>query len=610
MAKTRKKEIDSELHKIYQNEDGEMPDLRKIQKAREHRLRKILVALVIFFASVAITSWAGFFIFGRQFLGEGVGLEIMAPDEATSGEEIDLVIKYRNRERTTLSAASISVTLPSEFQVISTKPGTAKSGKWDLGALGAASSGEIKIHGKFLSKVGTNELLEALLIYRPANFNAEFERVAKKMIIISNFFLDGTLTGPDKILVGESATYELKVRNTSSETQSNIVLKLLLPASFVISEPPEELTNEKTIKLAALLPNEEKVLKLAGSFSAGETRLENLKVELGFESPLGKFWVGRELVFSSEVVASDLDLKVFLNGEENDAFLNFGDTLSIKVEYKNKGKSILRDVEISLILAGLPEEGGLSPVDFTRITSPIIGKRDGPSITWTKKQIKELASLDPEESGEINLNIGLVDKPFTTTSRDYQVEIVAQAKIGAVSDIEKELVILSKLRRALLLSDVALGAEGRYYTFEGVTLGSGPLPPKSGQTTNYRIFWKLSNTLHEIQDINVSAILPAGVLFTGRTNVGAGDLRYDQVARQVSWTLNRLPLSVAHLESSFEVSIIPTETDRGKIIALLNPITFTARDKFNEGIITLTSAEPITTSLAGDEFGKGKGVVQ
>lgn len=610
MSKLRNKDLDRTLHKIYENSDGRIPDLRKIEVAREHRIRKVLVALVIFFAAVAATSWAGFFIFGRQYLGEGVGVEIEALNEITAGEEIDLVIKYKNRERGALASANVSVTLPSEFQIISTNPETAKAGRWDIGTVGASRVGEIKIRGKFLNKVGASELVEAILRYRPANFNAEFERVAKKTVIISNFFLDGTLTGPDKILVGEEAAYELKIRNTSNDAQKNISLKFLLPSSFAISKSPPELADDKFIKIDSLASNEEKTFEFAGSFSAGEARQENLKIALGFIGDDGKFWAGRELSFTSEVLASDLDLKVLLNGEEKDAFINFGSTLNLKINYKNKGKNILRDLEISLILTGRPEEGGLSPINFSKLENPKSGKRDLSRITWTKKQIKDLASLDPDQGGEISLNVGLVDKPFTTTSRDYQIEISTQAKIGAIADIEKELVISSKPQKVYILSDAALSVEGRYYTFEGVTLGSGPLPPRVGQTTNYRIFWKLSNTLHEIQDISIGATLPEGVTFTGRSYVGAGDLRFDLATREIKWTLNRMPLSVAHLETSFEVSITPTELDRGKILTLLNPTTLTARDKFNEGIITLTSGESVIIAIVNDEFGKGKGVVQ
>lgn len=610
MSKLKKRPINDELHRIYQDEDGKMPDLRTIIVAKEHRIRRVLVALVIFFAALAATSWAGFFIFGHQYLGEGVGVEIEALNEVTAGEEIDLVIKYKNRERGALASANVSVILPPEFQIISTDPETAKAGRWDIGTVGASRVGEIKIRGKFLNKVGANELIEAILRYRPANFNAEFERVVKKTVTISSFSLDGTLVGPDKILVGEEAAYELKVRNISNNAQKNIRLKFLLPSSFVISKSPPELADDKTIKIDSLVSNEEKTFEFFGSFSAGEARQENLKIESGFIGDDGKFWVGRELSFTSEVLASDLDLKVLVNDEEKDAFLNFGSTLNLKINYKNKGKNILRNLEISLILSGEPSEGGLTPINFSRLQDPHNGKRDGVRITWTKKQIKELAGLDPDEGGEINLSVGLVDKPFTTTTRDYQIEIGAQTKIGAIADIEKELLISSKPQKVYILSDVGLDVEGRYYTFEGVTLGSGPLPPKFGQTTNYRIFWKLSNTLHEVTDISVSAILPEGVIFTGRSFVGAGDLRYDSPTHEIKWTLNRMPLSVAHLETSFEVSITPTETDRGKILTLLNPTTFTARDKFNEGIITLTSGEPVTTAIASDEFGRGKGTVQ
>lgn len=609
MSKTKKKDIDRELREIYADESGKVPYLRRFEKARESKIRKALVALVIFFAALAATSWAGFFVFGRQFRGEAVTLDILGPDEVTSGDEIEIKLRYRNRDRNPLSRAALNVTIPKEFKVTDLSPPTAEGGKWELGTVGAGASDEIKIKGKVFSRVGSALTIQALLVYRPANFNAEFEKVAAKSIQVSDFIINGSILGPDKILAGEPAIYKIRIFNDKEAAQANVAARFVFPNSFILSSGPKDLTLDRTLTIKMLGAGEDKEYEIAGAFSSGVTETQEIKVELGFFDDEKKLRVGRELTFGSEVLASDLDLAVSVNDKTDSAFANFGDTLNLSIHYKNKGAEDLKNVELSLNLAGLPAEGGQTPVNFSTLDASG-GKREGNKITWTKKQIAALANLRPESEGEILTRVLLVSKPFTTTSRDYKTDINAEAKIGTIGDVRAERVVQSKIVTVKILSDAGLAAEGRYYTTDGIVLGTGPLPPRVGETTSYRVFWKISNTLHEIENLEVSAALARGVAFSGRTNIGAGDLRYDSASRKVSWTLNRMPLSVAHLESNFEVSITPGESDRGKILELTGPTTLTARDKFNEGIITLTDPEPITTAMPNDEFGKGKGKVQ
>jgi len=57
-------------------------------------------------------------------------------------------------------------------------------------------------------------------------------------------------------------------------------------------------------------------------------------------------------------------------------------------------------------------------------------------------------------------------------------------------------------------SEANFVSEVRYFTPEGAPLGTGPLPPKVDKRTVYRVFWKLDNSLHQLDEIKVEAILP------------------------------------------------------------------------------------------------------
>jgi len=82
-------------------------------------------------------------------------------------------------------------------------------------------------------------------------------------------------------------------------------------------------------------------------------------------------------------------------------------------------------------------------------------------------------------------------------------------------------------------------AESRYYTEEGDQLGRGPLPPKVGQTTKYWINFFLTASPNAVKDAVIKAHLPAGVIWTGKTNVVEGEpLKFDPLSRTVTWKNN------------------------------------------------------------------------
>jgi len=140
-------------------------------------------------------------------------------------------------------------------------------------------------------------------------------------------------------------------------------------------------------------------------------------------------------------------------------------------------------------------------------------------------------------------------------------------------------------------------------------VGSGSLPPKVGETTVYRIFWNITNSLHEITDLKLSTILPENIRWSNKYEINAGELKFDEVTREVKWTLNRMPLDVNALGVNFEITITPTAAEKGKLLTLLLGTNLTATDKSTGAVITKTG-EALTSNLDGDPGAEGKGIVR
>jgi hypothetical protein len=152
-----------------------------------------------------------------------------------------------------------------------------------------------------------------------------------------------------------------------------------------------------------------------------------------------------------------------------------------------------------------------------------------------------------------------------------------------------------------------------YYTKDGEQLGVGPLPPKVGERTKYRVVAYITNTTNDVEDAWFEAYLPPNVEWTGRYSVTAGEsMDYFPSTGRVRWkvgTINAHTDVSARIGASFEVALTPTEADAGASPLLVGKIVVTGVDSGTGAKIEAISRD-ITTALEFDTLAAGKGVVE
>jgi len=161
--------------------------------------------------------------------------------------------------------------------------------------------------------------------------------------------------------------------------------------------------------------------------------------------------------------------------------------------------------------------------------------------------------------------------------------------------------------RIPISSPLNLKVEARYFSSDGTTLGSGPLPPKVGSATRYRLIWSLSGAVHRITNLVVKSVLPDGVkVIENSANTAFGT--FSVAGNQPSW---QLPSVEAGIEPSveFTVELTPGKTDVGKILVLSGQTTAQGDDDVTQGSISAIGSVA-TTNLDTDSTARGKGVVE
>lgn len=609
----RDQELAKDLKQIYSDTEGQLPDFTRLDGKPGSRFRSALFGAIVGIAVMGAAAWAGIFFFSRTsgFTGDAVELSVATDGDFTAGAEADVIVRYRNGERVPLARADIGLKAPEGFEILGSEPATAEDGSWAVGSIAPGAEGEVRVHGYVRRELDAAMTFEARLDYKPADFNSDFQKTASHTVVVSGSVLTLDGAGPEQMTPGDDIAFVFTYENTSDADLEKVRVVADPPEGFIFGSAEPQTDPDVALQWSfdKIEAHAKGTITVHGTFAATSRGPKALHARMGFADDAGGVIAIATADAKTEVLKSNLDLSLIVNGSEKPAAASFGDTLFFSVRYENGGDVPLKDVAIS---ADLPSEpAGPSIIDWVSLKDDLDGTLTGTTIVWTKKELPSLAALAPGDKGEIGFSVQLIRKPLADAkSSKYVVHAVASAKIGKVGSISGSREVHTAPSDVALLSDAAFKAYGRYFTEDGTPLGSGPLPPQVGQKTTYRMFWTVQNSLHELTNLSVTTVLPQGVKWTGiERPVEAGALTFDETGRKATWRLNRLPTSVPSVTISFDVELTPEFEDIGKILDLTGDNRFEAFDKDVESVI-LKTEPPIGTDLVGDQSAAGKGVVK
>lgn len=605
-------DLGKDLKRIYSDAEGQLPDFTRLDGKQSSRLRSLLVGALVTGLVMAAAVWAGVFFFSRTsgFTGGNVALSYETDEAFTAGGETDVTVHYKNGEHVPLAQAVLEVKVPDGFQILDAEPAADKDGNWPIGAIAPGGEGRIRIHGSVRRELNAALTFEATLEYKPADFNSDFQKVASHTVIVKDSALSLSGTGTQEVAPGDPVSFVFTYENTSDKDLAHVRLTADAPDGFIFAsaEPAADPDVAMQWTLDKLAARSTGTITINGTFSATSRGPKSMAARMGFVDEQEKIVPLAEAQAATDVLKSNLDLTLIVNGSETPVPASFGDTLFFAIRYENAGDVPLKDVTLS---AKLPSEpSGTSILDWVSLKNDQGAKRADTTLLWTKKELPALSELKPGDKGEIDFSVPLVRKPFPDAkTSDYVVHAMASAAVAKAGDAPGRQVDTAPFD-VHLLSDTSFDAAGRYFTDDGTPYGSGPLPPEAHQKTVYRVFWTIRNGLHELTNLTVSTVLPQGAKWTGvQRQVDAGTLTFDDTGRQAVWRLNKMPTTVNSLTVSFDVELTPEAEDIGKIMDLTGDNRLEAFDSAVNAVI-LKTAPPVGTDLVGDDTAAGKGVVK
>ncbi|HNX11088.1 MAG TPA: hypothetical protein PKI61_03015, partial [bacterium] len=588
-------DTDDELLEIYEDENGRIIDVKKINRGRGRSkfgafFRALLITLVV--GALAYGAYFYFFNY-RPKNSNLLELSVNAPAQVQTGEELLYEVNYKNNSQSNLEGVKIEITYPDNFVFTESLPSPSQNqNSWDIGSLGANQTGSLKIKGKMLAVAGSDNLLLASGTYRWQSFSLEFKTETSAVVSVKDLGFKVEAISASTALLNEESRINLTFSNYQILPESLDLVVKLPPNIELLSVNPVAANNMTTLQVEKLSDNSWRLKGFDKNNANQDLDIKyRAKEKVDNQEPInlrlealanGKNYLVWEQALSVEVLNSTLSLVLNLNDQPGDQAVNFGSTLNYSLNFVNRGQSSLKDVVIMAVVEG-------DMVDWNSLKDKYKGQKRNGSIIWTKDEVPELKELLPDKEGRIDFSVNVANFQESDLGKDFQIRSYAQFNVGGGEIKEgntdnRSNVVVSKIN-----SDLRFAEQIRYFDEDNVPVGSGPLPPKVGEKTTFKVLWRLDNNLHELNNLKVEYPLPAYINFEGREETGLGSVYYDNNSRRVVWQIDKWENNKYQQTASFYISLTPRNEDQNKIMVISNGAAVSALDVDTQENINLKS---------------------
>ncbi len=529
---------------------------------------------------------------------EVLKLEILGPTEASLGEEVEYIVKYKNNGDVRLENPKLIFEYPDYSILESGESIRQEIGKEELGeAIYPGEEKTISFKCRLLGKEEEPRIAKATMNYQPKNLNAWYDSKTTFTTIIKKVPISFQFDLPSKVEPGENLKVRLNYFSNVDFPLSSLRVKMDYPSGFDFEKSDPNPLGEKEWEIGLLNRAEGGRIEVTGSLqgSLGEEKI--FKAELGSWKD-GEFVSLKEINKGIEIVKPDIYITQQINGSP-EYTADPGDLLHYDVIFKNLGEEPLSNLFMVVQLEG-------SIIDLESIKAPGGDFKLGDnSIIFDWRDNPQLAFLDSQEEGEIDFWIELKD--------DWEISNVDRDK----NPLVKDKIILSEAREEFETKvNSRLELIQKAYYEDEVFGNSGPIPPEVGRRTTYTVTWQVNNHYNKVEDVKVRTILPDEVELTGKIypEEEEEDFVFDTDSREIIWDVGDLDPGEGVINSaptiSFQIRLLPTSSQRGEPAVLINESEVSGEDQWTEQILSDTASSTDTTLPDDDTISEEMGIVK
>lgn len=524
-----------------------------------------------------------------------VTLNISGPERISSGENVIYIVKYKNNTKVSLETAQLTFywpdnSLPDKGELVE---------QVSLGNIAAGEEKEVEFRGKVMGLKNSKQDIKASLSYQPAQINSRLENVAVFQTEIIFVPLVLTFDLPERTTGGQQITVALNYFNDSDSPFDNLTIKIEYPEGFKVSSSFPQ-PQENIWQIGTLQSKQEGKILVTGIIDGQRGDSKIFHAYLGILKDKN-FVAYTEAVKSSQISLPVLSLEQTVNNSA-DYIANAGDTLEYRIKYQNNSSLAIPSVKITAKLNS-------SALEVTSLNLRERGSFDSnaSTITWDQTNHSALAMLNPGQSGEISFSIRIKDNLPVKSYNDKNFTVTSIAHIDS-SNLPLALInqqVFDTVETTTKInSKLTISANG--YFQDSLLPNSGPLPPKVGQTTTYTIYWQITNPSNDVDNVEVSAVLPSYVEWINKFKPTSSNFKYDSLNRKITWEVGKLPSATGILTPAkyvaFQIALTPSTTQINQVVELIKQSIIIGKDSFTGTDLKATDAV-ISSDIPDDPSG-------
>ena len=499
-----------QLTKIYQDNEGHLPDMRKIKIKKNSSGFKTFFILLLLAGLLSAAAWAGFFFTpnNKKFSEDQINLAINGPQNVTAGTTTTYKIAYENNQGQALTKVTLNAQYPKGFVFLSSDPVSKNSGhtEWSLDKIAPYKKREITIVGLTYGSLDQKQSWRVFLTYQPENFGSELQKAAILDVAVDKSPYSLVVNGPSKTIVGNASEYTFTVKKEDGSAINKLELKPSWPQNFFITSSSPALskdykwiieTNKSSSSTSLTTGNW--TFKIIGKFASSSLNTGDISGALLTTVNNSAFTLA-EAKATTELTQNDLDFNLAINGSLANFNSQPGENLNITLSLKNQSPNNLNNVSLKLTLDA-PSAKRQSLLDWAKIEDKYDGDVRGVQlsdilrrgeITWNKSKISELAKVNKD--GEISVDVQL---PIKSGSSYNLSDFNTSSQITALAEVsfkDPDGVSHTYSSNQIIIT---VNSDLKFETRDTVS--------PSGNGQKHQITWVLTNTFHPLKNLTLTA---------------------------------------------------------------------------------------------------------
>ena len=551
--------------------------------------KKILFIILIL---IIIAGFVGFWFYRESmFSKEILRLDILGPDTAKVGDEIEYTVKYKNNGNFILQNPELIFYLPDNSLTEDGKTIITQ----DLKDIYPGDEELVTIKARLLGKEGDLKTAKAALSYMPQNLTVRYESdtTFTTKIDVVPITLDFDL--PTKVETGKDLQYSINYFSNIDYPLDNLSIKIDPTSGFDFeSSDPASLDNTEW-KLQTLNKAQGGRISITGKVTADTNKNLTFSASLGMWQN-GNFIVIKQATANAQIIQPLLFLSQQVNGSDS-YIASPGETLHYQIFFRNIGSTAFDNLSLEAKLDSPALDMSTIQANGGQVQS------NDNMIIWDPSQVPQLKHLDSQLQGEVDFSVKVKDN-WTPSGFDASNEVIADEV--DISQIAQKFSI--KVNSGLVISQIG------YYNSTDIS-NSGPTPPEVGKATTYTITWNIKNYFSDAKNVKVKATLPQNVTLTGKImpEDESSNFSFVSASREIVWSAGDILAGTGvtgdPVSLSLQISLVPLAAQKGLVVQLIGPVEISGENQFTNTIITAQDSA-VDTSLPDDFADSGGGVVQ